>query len=45
LKVVFEFIYKFLEKGINFTEKDYKKYYGGIAGQNEVQREKPLKSF
>jgi len=40
MKVVFEFIYKFLEKGLNFTEKDYEEYYGGIVSQSEVQRER-----
>lgn len=36
-KVVFDFIYKFLEDGLNFTEKEYKEYYQGlkIVGDNE----------
>lgn len=40
MKVIFEFIYKFLEEGLNFTEKDYKEYYGGVINESGEQRER-----
>ena len=38
-KVVFEFIYKFLEDGLNFTEKEYKEYYQGLRTVGDNERE------
>ena len=38
--VVFDFIYKFLADGLNFTEKDYEKYYGGLTKITEARRQK-----
>ncbi len=38
-KVVFEFIYKFLEEGLNFTEKEYQQYYKGLRTVGENDRE------
>ncbi len=38
--VVFDFIYEFLEKGLNFTEADYNKYYGSLTKLTESKREK-----
>lgn len=40
MKVVFDFIYNFLEEGLNFTEKEYKEYYENIINQTEEQQEK-----
>lgn len=31
MKVVFDFIYEFLEEGLNFTEDDYHKYYKDLS--------------
>lgn len=31
MKVIFDFIYEFLEKGLNFTEGDYRKYYKDLS--------------
>lgn len=38
-KVIFDFIYKFLDEGFNFTKKDYDKYYGDIIKLTEAKRE------
>lgn len=40
MNVLFNFIYEFLEEGLNFTEKEYKEYYESIVDQSEEQREK-----
>ncbi len=40
MKVIFEFIYKFLEEGLNFTEIEYVEYYNSIINQTKSQREK-----
>ena len=37
---VFEFIYSFLSDGLNFTEKDYSKYYSSLSELAEEQRQK-----
>lgn len=39
-KVLFDFIYQFLEDGLNFTEAEYKKYYEGISHLTDQKREK-----
>lgn len=39
-KVLFDFIYQFLEDGLNFTETEYKKYYEGITHLTDQKREK-----
>ncbi len=40
MKVLFDFIYSFLEEGLNFTEKEYREYYENIVNQTEGQQEK-----
>ena len=40
MKVVFDFIYSFLEEGLNFTEREYREYYENIVNQTEEQQEK-----
>lgn len=37
--VVFNFIYDFLEKGLNFTEKEYNEYYSKMEKLSDVKRE------
>lgn len=41
-KVVFDFIYKFLENGLNFTEKEYKQYLSSMTKVTVNNREKVL---
>lgn len=41
-KVIFDFIYKFLEEGVNLSESEYKKYYKGLMRLTVAQREKML---
>lgn len=37
---IFNFIYDFLEKGLNFTEKDYNDYYKGMTKYSETKQQK-----
>ena len=37
---VFNFIYDFLDKGLNFTEKDYNDYYKGMTKYSEAKQQK-----
>ena len=39
-KIVFDFIYDFLENGLNFTEKEYKDYLKSITSLTSEKREK-----
>lgn len=39
-KVVFDFIYKYLEGGLNLTEKEYNSYYIGMNEQADLIRQK-----
>ncbi len=39
-KVVLDFIYQFLEKGLNLTEEDYKDYYQNMTELTDENREK-----
>jgi DNA invertase Pin-like site-specific DNA recombinase len=41
-KVIFAFIYKFLEKGLNFGEREYNRYYRGMIKHTEITREQLL---
>lgn len=41
-KIVFDFIYELLRDGLNFTEADYHKYYGGLVKLSQIQHEKLL---
>lgn len=41
-KVVFDFIYNFLEEGLNLTEVEYNKYYSGIMNLTQTKREQLL---
>jgi DNA invertase Pin-like site-specific DNA recombinase len=38
-KVIFDFIYQFLDEGLNFTEADYNKYYKDLEKITEDKRE------
>ncbi|MCX6794357.1 MAG: hypothetical protein NTY06_04630, partial [Candidatus Gottesmanbacteria bacterium] len=40
VKVIFDYIYHLLEKGLNFTEEDYKQYYGDLTKTAERKRQK-----
>jgi DNA invertase Pin-like site-specific DNA recombinase len=37
--IVFNFIYDFLDKGLNFTEKEYNEYYSNMADLSDSKRE------
>lgn len=39
MKIVFDFIYKFLDEGLHFTENEYKRYYDNLSNLNESKRE------
>ena len=39
MKVLFDFIYEFLDQGLNFTEKEYKEYYSNILKMTDKKRE------
>ncbi len=39
-KVIFDYIYDFLEKGLNFTEKEYNKFYADIEKMHENRLDK-----
>jgi DNA invertase Pin-like site-specific DNA recombinase len=39
-KIIFDYIYDFLEKGLNFTEKEYNKFYADIEKMHENRLDK-----
>lgn len=39
-KVIFDFVYEFLGKGLNLTETDYRNYYGRLSKITEQKRQK-----
>jgi DNA invertase Pin-like site-specific DNA recombinase len=38
-KIIFNFVYKFLEDGLSFTENEYNKYYNNLKRLSDAQRE------
>ncbi len=40
MKNIFDFIYDFLDKGLNFAEKDYNDYYKGMTKYSENKQQK-----
>jgi DNA invertase Pin-like site-specific DNA recombinase len=45
VKVVLDFIYKFLEDGLNLTEADYQEYYSQLKEQTDAERDITLRSI
>lgn len=41
-KVIFDFIYQFLDEGLNFSKNEYEKYYSNIMKLTEAKREELL---
>lgn len=39
-KIIFDYIYKFLESGLNFTEREYQQYLDGLGKTTEANRQK-----
>jgi site-specific DNA recombinase len=45
VKLILDFIYKFLDEGLNLTENDYQDYYSKLKEQTDTEREKLLREI